>query len=165
MAAGWLLAIVFGIGYVVRLMWQHPIATICICFLIWGVTSCNREFNIGATNLPLMMQGGEATVPRFTGSPESCSNDQGMIRCNYQHMAVTTLRGRIVQIDYRRINGEPFNNNADFYKRVLGMFDLPYREPDLSTVDEVVWRVPGIGVIRATSDSDLNVNGVTVLAI
>jgi hypothetical protein len=141
-----------------RFLFNH--LGLVILFVVGGTLA--TWLNLGSTNIVKIIGANEATVAEVYGRPESCANGGYTVTCNYDSMAVTYVNGRATEANYRRLNYMEFRTNRDFYAKVLGMLELPYREPDVANMNEIVWRIPGFGTITATSDEDMDVAGIVI---
>lgn len=168
MFAGVILYAMFeGIVFFFMMVFRHPLAFIFIMAGLYAVASCAEMLGVGSVDIVQVMRGNATTIREWSGNPEQCSrSDDGSMACNYGDFGdvVFAPTGRISQITYTLLDYRKYDLNEDFYKVITRKFGLPYREPDFASVNEMRWTVPGTGVIRVTSDDDMNVDKVVISA-
>lgn len=151
-----------AVGALFRIVLAHPIATVLFMFSVYTVQSCRYNNNMGGMDLVSVMAMNETNFEQFAGSPNSCARDEGMTTCRYDDIgSVTFSPTRVQSIVYTGMNGEPYDQSARFYERVMAMFGFPNRQPDITTLDHMVWKMPGI-TIEVSSDDRMNIKGVRV---
>ncbi len=147
---------------------RHPIVSAFFFLCLYALHSCSVAYNWGALDAYNAMRANEVTIREWSDRPESCiRSEDGSVACHYDPFGdvVFDASGRVQQITFMRLHGEEFNLNEQFFKRVTGMMSIRYREPDFASLSELRWNVPGTGVIKVTSDDNMNVDKVTISAL
>jgi hypothetical protein len=150
-----------ALAALVRAIIAYPVQFLVGFLILLGVQNCRESHNMGGIDAVVAMRGGEAEVEQMVGSPNECSNAGSTVTCEYDDLTVEYRGGRTSTMIYR-LHSEPFNLDERFYGRVLGMIGVPYRTPDTADIDRVVWRVPGLGVVTALSDRNMELAGITI---
>lgn len=147
------------------MMFRHPIVAGIIFLCIFGVTSCMGHFNMGSLDARTAIHSTPMSIERELGSPNDCDRDytnSGIVSCKYDNADVVFAGDDVRSITFHHLDHTEFTNTSEFYHHVLTMLNIAYRPPVSATIDQIIWQIPGVGKITATSNNRMNVDGVTI---
>lgn len=138
----------------------HPILSLFIFGSLTAVAFIGDTPTFRYVNVPVAFTSA-SSARQHLGSPSECKNTMMEIICTYSESTLYTRGDRVEQIDWRGMRYKDFRLTEEFYRDVLGRLHLPYREPVVATLDEIIFQGDG-WMVEIYSNDQLEVSAIRI---